>query len=606
MIKGVLIKREASLTSAKNYTNCTKCQGALIILSFLFITMSMGCGDQSYSSSIAGEVKGNIDTIPEQDIQEYESTELDSDGDGIVNAYDSEHLSKDIYIYGNGSIEDPYEIINIYQLQAIAGVDHTGVSLSESIYTNFTWIYGDNKTSQLEKSYILRQGMNASITNTWTSVEVNATLSIAGFTPIGDCETEMICSVDGVAAFNGRFSGRGHNIDNLHISRGASDRIGLFARVGSRGVVNLVKLTNARINGFQSVGGLVGLNSGKIYASDVEGRISGHVNIGMLVGQNYGLISSSSGVGDLSGDLSIGGIAGFSSNRVEFSYTDGNIGGGRIVGGIVGLNRGEIQDSYSLGGLSGTDNLGGIAGINNPVSSIGNSYFLGEIIGTNNVGGLIGFNQGEVFLSYAEAKVSGVDAVGGLIGKSNGTIGGAYFEGNVTGDNQVGGLVGLASNNITHSYAKGKVQGESRTGGLVGEYVDRSGIHASYAVIDIVTKEQRVTGGLVGEHPSDFVSDSHWQGNEFQVLSNQPMFGIVSSQQIARCHYTPMFQINANMMCQGVFASAAWGSQITRGDIVASWYFANENEPPILIARSLNGNTSIPISYQLLPRKNMN
>ncbi len=602
----------------------------LILISVILVLAVSACGEQKKSSSggagqptVPGEGEDNI----------WQSTEIDTDGDGFVNAYDTEYLRKDIYVYGNGSIINPYLMSSIYQIQAIAGVDHKGVALDQSSHTNGTWMYGDNKTSQLGQNYLMVYDIDASATASWTSVQVNATMSIAGFTPIGDCDIQMSCFPDGVGAFNGRFSGGANAITGLHISRGATDKIGLFSTIGPRGVVSLLRLEEVKINGLREVGGLAGSNLGQIHASDVIGQVAGHFEIGILAGTNYGIINACSALGSVYGEIYTGGLIGQNNNQVEYSYSQAVVRGIDTVGGLVGVNRGGIVESYSNSIVAGNKNLGGIAGINYEDSVVDNSYAYGEVIGDNNigglvginqhnavvssshvvtvtsgyfnVGGLVGLNQGGIFLSYSEGNVTGTADIGGLVGDSNGTISTSHFEGNVTGENRVGGLVGSASNNITHSYALGRVRGIDKVGGLVGEYNRTAGIDASYAVTEVIAGNGKEEGGLVGSYPLNFTTDSHWEGAEFQTLSARSATGRISKQQLEECQHSSPGNDKSNattgsqnsIVCQDIFTSDAWGQEIVHNNLSAGWYFEDPNKPPILLTRSVGAGVKLPVVY---------
>ena len=53
-------------------------------------------------------------------------TDNDFDNDGVNDPYDGAPANAAIQTIGRGTHTDPYLIHNIYQLQAIAGVDHQG------------------------------------------------------------------------------------------------------------------------------------------------------------------------------------------------------------------------------------------------------------------------------------------------------------------------------------------------------------------------------------------------------------------------------------------------------------------------------------------------
>ena len=204
--------------------------------------------------------------------------------------------------------------------------------------------------------------------------------------------------------FSGIFEGNGHTISNLYINRIAEASLGLFSVVDTDGEVNNVGLLNVSVEGIES-------------------------NIGGVVGLNYGRITNSYATGAVTG-------------------ADEN------VGGLVGSNGGDITNSYATGAVTGNDDVGGLVG-GNFRGSVTNSYATGAVTGAgDNVGGLAGSNEGDIMNSYATGAVTGNSEVGGLVGRSfRGSVTNSYATGAVTGNSEVGGLVGWSfRGSITNSY----------------------------------------------------------------------------------------------------------------------------------------------------------
>ncbi len=66
---------------------------------------------------------------------------------------------------------------------------------------------------------------------------------------------------------------------------------------------------------------------------------------------------------------SVGGIVGYNSGLVSDCYTLGTVKKSLNAGGIVGYNLGTVQNSYSAKALAATDYMGGVAGVQNGISS---------------------------------------------------------------------------------------------------------------------------------------------------------------------------------------------------------------------------------------------
>ena len=345
--------------------------------------------------------------------------------------------------------------------------------------------------------------------------------------------------------FDTTFEGGGHTISNLYIRR--SPNIGLFGVLGNASTVSGIGLvdTSVAASGYGAAGALAGIGSGVIEDSFADGLVAGCVDqIGGLVGLNEGRIVNSRSAGnvasarrssgsasgvitDLVNDLtdfplfgsqrrtcyasggglagensgtiasshsasvvsgftdSFGGLAGVNSGAITDSYTTGKVSAKGCndcfaeVGGLVGSNEIEavIMNSYATGGVSGQgDNFGGLAGVNSGVIAASNAT--GSVSGSGfaNVGGLVGANEieGKIVTSRASGGVSGQgDNFDGLSGENSGVIAASYAAGSVSGIGfaDVGGLVGDNgySGVITAAYAEGSVSGKAdRYGGLIG------------------------------------------------------------------------------------------------------------------------------------------
>jgi hypothetical protein len=305
---------------------------------------------------------------------------------------------------GVGTLSEPYEIYNCYQLQ--------------------------DMNNYLDSNFVLSQDINCYNTITWNSD--------TGFSPIGNSTTR----------FSGSFNGNNKIISNLFINR-TTDNVGLFGFVSGAQIQN-IRLVDVNIIGTNYVGGIIGegLSRPTITNAYVSGVVSGANKIGGFAGStNSMIITNSHNDSNVSGNSYIGGIVGdLFNSTISGSYNSGTImGTADHIGGIAGDNEGMssfgseydiITNCYNLGTISGTSYVGGIVG-DNTNSTVSKSYNLGNIIGTGNmVGGIAGrVYTGSINSSYNIGLVSGNSQTGGIIGYQLliGSISNAYWDKDLTG-----------------------------------------------------------------------------------------------------------------------------------------------------------------------------
>jgi len=194
-----------------------------------------------------------------------------------------------------------------------------------------------------------------------------------GFKPIGSDKTP----------FTGTFYGGNHKIYGLYINRPDDGHIGLFGAIGEGGRVNNLNVIADTIIGFYAVGALAGANSGVIrgcFSSGfVQAKRDNECNVGGLVGVNGGRVAASFSGATVNGRAHVGGLVGFLTSEISESYATGAVSGDNYVGGLVG---------YAFGG------------------SISMSFSTGMVIGTGRksmVGGLVGYDFGGSSASWNNA-----------------------------------------------------------------------------------------------------------------------------------------------------------------------------------------------------------
>ena len=149
-----------------------------------------------------------------------------------------------------------------------------------------------------------------------------------GFKPIGDRKDSL----------TGTFDGKGKLIRNLRINRPKEDYIGLFGRVGGKGVVKNIGLEGVDVMGKNIVGALVGYSHrGRIENSYATGSVRGGNQVGGLLGSSRGTIKNSYATGAVTGRSEVGGLLGRTIyGIIENSYATGLVRGKKMVGGLVG------------------------------------------------------------------------------------------------------------------------------------------------------------------------------------------------------------------------------------------------------------------------------
>jgi len=336
---------------------------------------------------------------------------------------------------GSGTLADPYIIWDVNDLQAVS--------------------------NDLAAYYELGCDIDASATAGW-----NGGL---GFLPIGLWVNWGVAVPPGPftgcagvnwkqTPFTGHFDGKGYSITGLVIHRTRIlpptttcpdyHDVGLFSQIVAGVVVRVVEnvhLINIDIDGYQSVGGLVGYAYGN--ATITNCTSSGSVNAenlgaGGLVGSAYSItIEDSSSSTTVTGDHEAGGLVGYANtSTINDSYATGNVTTvSTDAGGLIGEGVAVIYNRCFATGdvLAGTNYSGGLIGYSWG-DTISNCYARGNVTGNQYVGGLVGILRGVAGLgtienSYSTGLVIGVGLVGGLVGSSSGSSNGCFWDTQTSG-----------------------------------------------------------------------------------------------------------------------------------------------------------------------------
>jgi len=171
-----------------------------------------------------------------------------------------------------------------------------------------------------------------------------------------------------VNAFTGVFDGDGHTISNLTYDSNGLNYIGLFGYIDDPNAeIKNLGLIEPDVNTADSgaVGCLIGrMDDGTVKNCYVEGgSVSGDSSVGGLAGESRSSISGCYSTCSVTGEFRVGGLAGANLGSVSNSYSMGTVIGDERVGGLVGEHyRGSITSSYSAGSVTGVIDTGGLVG----------------------------------------------------------------------------------------------------------------------------------------------------------------------------------------------------------------------------------------------------
>ncbi|PSP31914.1 hypothetical protein BRC64_08435 [Halobacteriales archaeon QH_10_67_22] len=291
-------------------------------------------------------------------------------GATLISPEQSEQASILAGMAGSGTAEDPYEITNATELQAM--------------------------NEDLDAHYVLVEDIDASGTRSWNGGQ--------GFDPIGDSRAD----------FTGTFDGQNHTISGLSIRRDGTSSVGLFAEIEESATARDVRLTDATVSGDQRVGGLAGTLGGKAVGIGVSGEVSGTSKIGGIAGNTLeeSLITESFATANVEGEGKIGGLVGKTRGAVLRSYATGAVSGSFTVGGLIGemaSSGPSVRNSYATGSVSGRTTVGGLVGEIGRTGSLTKSYASGPVSGSEDVGGVVGIGGNYVSDAYWNVETAGVD-----------------------------------------------------------------------------------------------------------------------------------------------------------------------------------------------------
>jgi filamentous hemagglutinin family protein len=260
------------------------------------------------------------------------------------------------------------------------------------------------------------------------SVSANLAGNYALGKDIGASQASAFAPIGATATpFTGEFDGMGQVIDGIVFAPG---NVGLFAAIGTTGVVRNLGLLNASGSTFppKPAGLVAALNAGLITNTYSSGAISlvglEGVVAGGLVGQNDGLIERSSSSANVHVPAGTGGgLVGVNNGSIVQSFASGTVGGSSraVMGGLVGVNSGTIAQSYATGSVSGMTRGGLAASNSGTIQESFSTTAIGPLPTSGPHGGVVGSNSGSVASNvFWDTETSGTLDGGPGVSPSNG------------------------------------------------------------------------------------------------------------------------------------------------------------------------------------------
>lgn len=223
-----------------------------------------------------------------------------------------------------------------------------------------------------------------------------------------------------IPIFSGIFDGKGHTVSGFTLSGSGDDR-GFFRYIQAGAVVQnlavscLVTPNDRKDN----IGGLAGVNSGKILNCTCTGRVEAGTNVGGLVGLNKaaGQLINCIYSGVVLGEHYVGGVVGRNEGSVIRCQNQGDVNTTEVKTTVT-IHEVELSDIRSTENIPACTDIGGIAGASVGIlQSCTNSGNVGyEHVGYN-IGGIAGRQSGWLDSCVNTGTVRGRKDVGGICGQ---------------------------------------------------------------------------------------------------------------------------------------------------------------------------------------------
>ena len=290
--------------------------------------------------------------------------------------------------YGDGSIENPYQIWNITDFEGV--LTHFTGYFKQMIDLDFDTI---NWEPDVPSDFLFKghyDGNGFAINNLSSITTGKDYQSLFGAADQATIINVTIndCYISSTGWATGALIGSATrcNIDNCHVVNAnltsTGEGIGGLVGYAESSVVNDCSVINSNIHGeFGGIGGIIG--------SVYELTLTPYLNQCIFEGNITGINSSDCGglIGECSAKSSY--AAGFYIYN-SYAYVNLTITNGTYIGGIIGGAYCKIgfQYCYAIGSLEGTSNIGGVCGYADE-GNIDFCYVATTINGTSNLDGFI-------------------------------------------------------------------------------------------------------------------------------------------------------------------------------------------------------------------------
>ncbi|MGN0708095.1 MAG: hypothetical protein ACI4JC_08870 [Faecalibacterium sp.] len=236
-----------------------------------------------------------------------------------------------------------------------------------------------------------------------------------------------------IPSFGGTFLGNGHTISGFELTDSVYPA-GLFGIVQESAVIKNLKVSgDVEPSGdANTLGGIAGINHGKIINCSFTGIVCGKNTVGGAVGLNAG-----------------------TGQMINCSFR-GMVTGEHYVGGIVGQNTGSLIRCINNGSINTTE-----VSVETDLQSLNLSW--SQLNSTENIpagtdiGGIAGFSTGLLQSCRNNGNVGyehmGYN-IGGIVGRQSGYLDGCVNMGTVLGRKDVGGIAGQLEPQVTLKYSK--------------------------------------------------------------------------------------------------------------------------------------------------------
>ena len=240
-----------------------------------------------------------------------------------------------------------------------------------------------------------------------------------------------------IPVFYGTFDGQGYHIYSLSLTDSASG-YGFFSRVETGAVVrNLSVKGDVTPSGTQSqVGGIAGVNAGRIESCTFSGIVMGGDYVGGIAGQNE------------------------AGGTISDCRTSGAVRGSQFTGGIAGRNSGTLLRCTNTAAVntavSEDDMETDLENVESTLYNLLKREDVTESAVTTDTGGIAGYSNG-ILQSCTNTGAVGYPHVGynvgGIAGRQNGYMASCINRGRVQGRKDVGGIVGQMAPDITLQFS---------------------------------------------------------------------------------------------------------------------------------------------------------